>query len=455
VRIGIAPSQGIQVAPASLFFEATKGVDEAQSQELSITSAFAYTVQLPVWLQSYENSGRLFIDPVNTDSFAPGTYQEDIVLTSQEGEVRVPVTYKINANGFTDLLRNHINFTLDGLKVNYASLLSRTYVKVRYNIAVYDRAGAVVFKNHVTDVPLFNGKGFFVPGVLVGSLMPTIEEVAPFLGGLGSDQLLRPFSYYRSADVAMTLEERNLSDEAVQETVYLTNYLFQIGVAPAVFENSMGIPLNQGPLRVTRNSLAMFNFYREKGAHTLELHKNGVLLQRIAHTALQSSGYGMLLGFAAHKEGDLIQVKLADGNGGFHVRQYYVFPEGKESYHVAWVTANNQMELMECTGALAIGSEYTGIENLQYKDLVDVTEVLEVRKAQRVKVNTGWILKNNFPFVDSIARSKRAWLVINGQYVPMVPQSTKLANYDSETALYAYELDFKINPEHDYKVYTR
>jgi len=46
-------------------------------------------------------------------------------------------------------------------------------------------------------------------------------------------------------------------------------------------------------------------------------------------------------------------------------------------------------------------------------------------------------------------------LVVNGQYIPMVRQTTRLANYDSETSLYSYEIDFKINPEHDYKVYTR
>ena len=454
VIIKIAASRKITVSPSTLYFEATKGVSEAADQILNVTSPIPYTITAPDWLFVYTQDDRLVVDPVNTDSFAAGTYNGSIVLTSDEGSVTVSVVYKINPNGFTDLEQLQMNFTNDSKKVNYASKKSATYIKTTYSGIYYDYDGSRKRFDHITDVPLFNGNGHFFPGVLIGSIMHSIAEIDNFLPSNWSSALLLPFDYYRSASVDMVLEERNLSDDAIVETVYLSDYLFQKGMSPTAFAQSVGVSNTDSPLRVTVNSFAMFNFYRPSGSHTIEVHKNGKLLQRVEHAAGFNGGYGMLLNFAEHKEGDMIQVKLSQANVGSYVRRYIVFPEGKESYHIAWVTLNEQIELMEFTGALSIGSDYTSIENRVYKNLTDITEILEVRKAQRVKADTGWILKDNFPLVDSIARSRRAWLVIKGKYIPMVAQTPKLSNFDSERALYAYELDFKINPEHDYKVYS-
>jgi len=455
VIIKIAASREIQVSPAAMSFRATKGVEESPVQELSVTSPIAYTIEVPDWINTYEENGELFIGPVNTDSFSPGTYSGFITLTSDEGMVRVPVIYIIDPNGFTELLQGEINFTADTKKVNYATKRTGTYVKCAYSGTYYSVDGEGTNFNHTTDVPLFQGNGHFFPGVLLGSLLFSVRDILMFLTSLSQENIGKPFPYYTSASVNMLLEERSLADDTVRETVFLENYLFQKGMTPVAFDQSIGATGTESPLRVTPNSFAMFNFYRDPGIHTMEVHKNGQLLQRIEHLANDSSGYGMLLNFSAHKEGDMIQVKLRTAENGWYVRQYMVFPEGKESYHIAWVTNNEQIELMEFTGALSIGSEYSPIENRVYKDLVDITEVLDIRKAQRVKANTGWILKDNFAMVDSIARSRRAWLVIDGAYVPIVVQTSKLSNFNSESALYAYELDFKINPEHDNKVYSR
>jgi len=455
VIIKISASRNLEVSPKAMSFRATNGVEEAQVQVLYVASPIAYTLSVPDWINTYTENGNLIIYPVDTNSFSPGTYSGFITLTSEENTVRVPVIYIIEANGFTDLLQGEINFTADNKRVNYATKKTGTYVKASYTGTYYDIHGNPKEFNHTTDVPVYSGKGHFLPGVLLGSILESIGSIQDVITGNLVQQLLHPVPYFTSGSINMLLEERNLSNDALRETVYLEDYLFQKGITPVAFENSIGASATESPLRVTVNSYAMFNFYRDPGIHTMELHKNGQLLQRIEHVANYSSGYGMALNFAAHNEGDMIQVKLRTSGNAWYVRKYIVFPEGKESYHIAWVTKNEQIELMEFTGALSIGSDYSPIENRVYKDVVDITEVLEIRKTQRVKANTGWILKDNFALVDSIARSRRAWLLIDGAYVPIVVQTSKLSNYNSESALYAYELDFKINPEHDNKVYSR
>jgi len=455
VIIKIAQSRDILVLPKALFFTATKGIEEAPVQILNVVSALPYSISSPDFIDTYTDDGNLTVDPVNTDSFSPGTYTGFVVFTSADSTVRVPVVYVIEPNGFTDLFQNEINFTNDSQKVNYATKRLGTYIKATYTGTYFNSDANPLSFIHVSDVPLFKGNGHFFPGLLLGAMLESVKSIETFLPADWVQHLLRPFSYYRSASVNMMLEERNLGDDAIRETVFLENYLFQKGVSPVAFDKSIGASGTEVPLRVTVNSYAMFNFYRSAGIHNLEVHKNGQLLRRIEHAANDNSGYGMLLNFSAHKEGDMIQVKLRNAENSWYVRQYIVFPEGKESYHIAWANNNEQIELMEFTGALSIGSDYSPIENRVYKDLVDITEVLEIRKTQRVKANTGWILKDNFSMVDSIARSRRAWLVIDRVYVPIVVQTSKLSNFNSESALYAYELDFKINPEHDNKVYSR
>lgn len=457
VSINVSTSQEIQVNPSSLSFEATKGVEEAKPKVLIIKSPIPFVVERPDWLDYHEDGERYIFDPVNTDNFAPGTYYGDIVLTSAAGVVSVPVTYKVNANGFTDLLQNEINFTLDAIPIRYASKEFKTYIKCYFNILVYDHNGIGKTIEHVSDVPVFNGNGSFFPGSILEGLLIKINELKLFLPGDLTARVERPFQYFRSAVLNLTLEERSLGDETIKKKVFLNNYLFQKGIMPKFYASSVGLPLADGPIRVTPKSFGMLNFYRKSGIHEVSIYKNGKKYKSITHTALYNAGYGMLLDFKDHKEGDLIYIKVKDSTDGYYEKKYFVFPEGKESYHVAWVTANEQIEMLECTGALTIGSNYESIENAKFLNLVDLIEIMDIRKTQRVNLNSGWLLKDNFRLIDSIARSKKAWLILDNRDEPieMVPQSKSLSNFDSDQALYSYELTFKINPKHDYEVYSR
>ncbi len=456
VNINIADSQNIQVTPTSLYFEATKGVQEASPQKLTINSPFPYTFVVPDWLLWFGVGNDRFMDPVNTDSFSPGTYTGEIVMVSQEGEVRVPVTYKINANGFTDLLADHINFTKDQIDVNYASTLFKTYIRANYYIVYYDSNAIGSTVRHIADIPIFDGKGAFHPGTTLNGLLPNLTQLMGFALPW-SDNVNRVFNYFQSAVVRLTLEERYLNDDSLQNTVILDDLLFQKGRSPENFKNSIGVSMANAPLRVTKNSYAMFNFYRDRGIHTIELTKNGSQLQRISHTAIESSGYGMLLSMADHKEGDLIYASITAPDGTQYQRGYFMLPEGKESYHIAWATENEQLEIMEFTGGFGINSEYEQIQNRKYVNLVDVVDILETRKTQRVVANTGWVMKSNFEFIDSLTRAKRAWLILDGheKEIAMVPQTNAQSNYDSDRALYEYDVEFLINPDHDSEVYSR
>lgn len=253
------------------------------------------------------------------------------------------------------------------------------------------------------------------------------------------------------------MEQRNYSDGGLVETKEINNLLFVKGTKPNQFANDAGVMLSDYPVRVTPNSYGIINFIKRSGVHNIEVHVNGVLKRNIVHDTVNDSVFGMVFSFQSYMPGDLVYLKIENEEDGFFERRFYVFPENKESYHLAWVTEHEQLELLEFTGGYSIETEYERIENSVYKNLVNVKEILQTDKTQPLVANTGWILKDNHVLLDSLMRSKRAWLFLpNTDYkIALVPQGKKLANYDSDQATYAYDIEFTINPDNDAKVYPR
>ena len=459
INLTVRAAEGIKVAPKSFYFEATKGIEEAEPQAIQISSPEDYTYVVPDWLfigGIGSKELKSTVDPVDSAGLEAGEYVGEIKLQYPGGLATIPVTYKVNGNGYTKLQQGEINFSKDPLPINYATTLPKTYVKAKYYIAYYKGMDERHVFEHVQDIPIFEGKGSFFPGEIIHGILEKLTDIAVVLPTNLDVAVEKPFGYYRSAEVDIQLEERELVGDEVRDTVFLNNYLFQRGSSPAKFNKSVGVSLAESPTRVTRASYAMFNYYRAQGIYTIEIHKNGKRLRELFHTATQNGSYGMLLNFLEHKEGDLIYVNIKDGDNELYQKKFYLFPEGRESYHIAWESENEQLELLECTGDFTIGTNYESLENVKYSNRVDLIEILEVRKTQLVSVNTGWLLRENVALVDNLCRAKKAWLLLgDGDPIELVPQKKKLNNYDSDRALYDYGVDFKINPDNDSKVFTR
>ena len=460
VSISLAPTNEIRVNPPYLNFEATIGVVEAEAKALTIASTLSYTYDVPQWLIFSGVLGGNFngtVRPSASSNFVPGTYSGDIVLTSVEGTKTIPVTYKVKGNSFTELLPNKINFTRDQHFVNLATTIVGVYLKVTLDITTYSFTGEETIRQYPMHVPIFNGRAEFHPGEILHNILATLKDITQFIPSDLESRVEIPFDYYRPTNLNITMEQTAYSGSGVVKTDLLNNLLFVKGTQPVNYGDDCGIMLSQYPIRVTRNSYGMINFVKRSGIHSLEIHVNGKKEKTIAHDTVEESLFGMVLSFKDYREGDLVYVKLDNGDGGFYERKFYVFPENKESYHIAWVTEHEQLELLEFTGAYGIDSNYERIENSVYQNLVNIVEILKTNRTQPLRTNTGWVLKDNHVLLDSLMMAKRAWLFLpNTDYkIALVPQGKKQANYDSDRGTYSYDVDFLINPDNDAKVYPR
>lgn len=461
VGVFIAGDSEIKVTPSSFAFEAIIGVRDAVAQAIRVNSILPYTYTWPSWLTINGDVGNSFsgnVLPAAADNFAPGIYTGDIVLTSDEGEVSVPVTYTVKANGFTELLSDKINFTKDQLFVNVATKNTGNYLRVVYSLTWYSFKDVETTSEYVQHIPIFNGLGTFHPGEFVHNIMESLTDIAQFIPEDLESRVGIPFDYYTPAELDISMEQRSYGDDALLETAQLNNIQFVKGTMPNQFADDCGVMGSDYPIRVTPNSYGIINFIKRSGVHNIEVYKNGAKQRDIVHDTVSDSLFGMLFSFADYAPGDLVYLKItAADNQSLYERRFYVFPENKESYHIAWVTEHEQLELLEFTGGYAIDSEYQRIENSVYQNLVNVTEILETNKKQPLTANTGWVLKDNHVLLDSLMRSKKAWLFLpNTDYkIALVPQSKKMSNFDTETGQYAYDVEFKINPDNDAKVYPR
>lgn len=460
VTISLAPTQEIRVNPPYLEFEATIGVKEADAKALTIASSLSYTYDVPQWLIFSGALGGNFngtLRPSASSNFVPGTYNGNIVLTSTEGTKTIPVTYKVKGNSFTELLPNKINFTRDQHFVNLATTIVGVYLKVTLDITTYSFTGEQTIRQYPLHVPIFNGRAEFHPGEILDSILASLKDITQFIPTDLESRVEIPFDYYLPTSLNITMEQTAYSGAGVVKTDLLNNLLFVKGTRPINFNDDCGIMFAQYPVRVTRNSYAMLNFIKRSGIHAIEIHVNGKKEKTISHDTVQDSMFGMVVSFKDYKEGDLVYVKLDNEEGGFYERKFYVFPENKESYHIAWVTEHEQLELLEFTGGYGIDSNYERIENSVRQNLVNIVEVLRTNRKQPLRTNTGWVLKDNHVLIDSLMMAKRCWLFLpNTDYkIALVPQGKKLANYDSDRGTYSYDIDFLINPDNDAKVYPR
>jgi len=460
VNIFISPTNEITVEPNFFSFESIIGVKEASRQHIRIVSPLPYTYEIPPWLYiagiGSQNLQGL-VDPVDSVNFFPGTYEGNIKLTSAAGTVSIPVKYVIKANSYTDLLPSKLNFTKDQINIIVATKTIGAYIAASIFIKYFDFSGEEFSKTITTDLPIFDGKADFHPGTLVDSLMPGIKNVTDFIPVNIDSKINKPFPYYKPAVLNVKLDKIVYSNGVTLSSNTLNNILFVKGSSPVNYKDENGIAFSEHPVRVTPNSYGMFNFFKRSGLHTIKIYLNGKLEKSITHDTVLDSVFGMILSFKDYKEGDLVFVNLEGEEGTTLVKQFYVFPENIESYHIAWVTEHEQIEMLEFTGAITIGSKYKRVENTVFKNLVNVKEILDTTKEQSLTVNTGWVLKNNHVLIDSLVRSKIAWLFLPGtdSTIPLVPKSDALSNYNSERAVYAYDINFTINPENDAKVYPR
>lgn len=445
--------------PESLEFYAIKGISEAEPQNLFVFASEEYTFSGPPWLNIVLGTGQigniplpaLIVTPIPSVNLAAGVLQGNIVLQATiddvASEIVTPVTYVVDdmiSSPYGDLA-----FTLDPKFIGLSTPTEGTFYQVISNIKTFDFfTGAERLTLIPEKFPLFQKKQKFNVGQKVHQLMSRFYKPN------------ENYRQYKPAEVFFQVSEQWIESKEELRSVQTPPQIFVAGFTEIV---NPKMPILLEPVsetkRVTVNSYDLVNFLSENINHVWEVYRNGQL--HTEELLPKSLGWVCLkrLNFASFQPGDEITLEIKRQTGSalnpqFIQKNYIVFPEGKYSTHIIWENEFLLQSVFEFTGVFSIRSEFEATSQVLYQNLVEVLEVLEVRKTNKFQINTGWITIDDVNNIESLMRSRRAWVSINGKIIDLRAISKAMTNSDTERELVEYTIEFQINRSSNEKAYS-
>lgn len=294
-------------------------------------------------------------------------------------------------------------------------------------------------------IPLFQKAAKFNIGRIIHREMSNLNE-------LNSSELP-----YKTALVKITLQEFAFTDEeTVVSEIIVDNIQFIAGLLPNLKLGNFAIlTSNTNASRVTPLGFFNVTFLLPVGTHQLELLLNNtaVLTETVEITALNNIITKKVKAETYNANpGDVFSYTIKTKA---LAKQVVVFPKQLKSNHLLFINEFKLLDSLECTGVFNFDINYNQIKHKYKRDLVEITEVIETKNENAFTINTGWILKTDNITVDSIMRSKKAWLFINeSETIEMVPIPKKIENLNSDQPLYSFELEFTINNSVNAQNYT-
>jgi len=463
------------INPNQLVFTSIINVSEAETQLLNVVCPGAIVVSGPLWLIILNSTGALentsVIKPILSNNLSPGTYEDFIKVVANGLEYFIPVTFNVYENIELGVSTSGVNFTNDLDRITRLYNTSDFKINLKLSIT-YFRYGSLLPQLKVLsyNLALFNNRTEFFIGKTLNNILAELEALEDVqlqnlenLLPLDSFAFFRP--YYKPAKVNLEVDFIHANNSALNITESFQDLLFIKGRKPLkVFANTAVLNFYAEPLRVTPNSIALFNYYKTEN-HEFSIYKNGVLERSIGQAVGNNSMFCYRHKFNTYAPGDVVEIRLYkmmegalpsdfSSNPNYYVSQtYIVFPEGKQSYHIGWENEYGVLDLMEFTGDIAFNMAYESNIVKNYSSFKEYLRKIDTRRSQNVVINTGPVLQANPKRLDSLLDAKRAW-IINGNDDPiaLVPETKSLANYDSDQELYDYDLEFQINLNNDYKV---
>jgi len=135
-------------------------------------------------------------------------------------------------------------------------------------------------------------------------------------------------------------------------------------------------------------------------------------------------------------------------------KTFIVFPNDNYSNMIVWENEFLVQSALECTGTASIKTEFEFQTQKLFENLVEKIQTLSTTKEVKLYINTGWILKSDVDTIESILRSKRAWLLQNEVEINLVPVSKSIVNTDLERELIEFSLEFIINRTYNEETYS-
>lgn len=467
------------LTPSAFEFFAIKNILEAQSQQLHAIGPGTYTIESPYWLNVTPSSASgettIQVKPLLSANLSPGDYQGNIIITHDETEYTIPVTHQVVEFVSLGASIDALNFTDDHDTISNFYMFND--YKLLLNLAVtYFNYGNTLSNEFTLPVKLafFNYRTNYFIGRSIKNIMLELKQLSninltSFANQLANDSSMFIRNYYNPALVTLTAEFKHPSDTDQDETFVYENIKFVKGRKPLnAFPKTAILNYEQDIMRVTKNSVALFNFYKEE-PHQLRVFKNGELDEALNHHPGVNRLFAFKKTFENYTIGDVIEIRLHknidatvndawyNNQANYISRKYIVIPESnKGSYHIAWEDEYGVVDCMEFIGAITFGSSYESNTIKNYENFLETLRKIESKRGQTVVCNTGGIFKQNTKTIDSLLDSKRAWIISKKDEteIDLVPIGKNLSGYDSERELYSYDVEFQINEKNDHKSYS-
>lgn len=450
------PNQ-LSITPSSFNFQASKGLVEPTPQIGFLNGSAAYTMTTPPWLIVTPGNiidqsvliGNLTVVPIPTSNMVLGNYSGNIVFTytnafGTQSQLIVPVTYQLNSIVNDPYAGQENAFTLDNKFYEINTDLQDTYFQLNSEIKVYD-----FFNNEETIVlspdklPLFYGKGKINFGKRIHQVMKKFTEPN------------NNFFQYKQALFTLELVEMSHATNTILRTFNLNAQKFVAGLSEFVTASPTLLKISQEPTRVTKNSYAFINMLLPAGNFLMLTNKNN---NQVDSYSITSSGgiFTKKIYFSDFSPGDKITIQLLDPITGIispTQNIFLMFPDSRYSNQIVWENNFLLQNNLEFTGGFSLKPDYESTTQTTYKDLVEVMEIIENKKVSKFSINTGWVLKSDNITVDSLLRSKKAWLITPDENISLRPLTKTILQEDSERELVMYDVEFQINRSYDEKNY--
>ncbi len=335
-------------------------------------------------------------------------------------------------------------FSLDPSVFKLKTTNTNTYFQFDTTFIVYEFNSALA-------VPAF--KSYFIP-----------QKLIPFNGECEInankpihrlfDRFVEPndiYYQYNPAEVTLLVKEISFNTGLILRQATSNTYIITAGL----FNNGNQIfNFNSKPSRATVNSVIKLNFRVFSNQVNLLTFKNGQLISFDNQIAPYFDYVVCLVkNFLNYNPGDMIMFQTQDLDGNvLGSKTYCIFPEGKHSNIVTWENEYLLQTALEFTGNYNIGSEFEFLTHKGYANLVEYLEILETTKETKLTINTGWILQTDVDDIESLMRSKRAWIGPNN--INLRPIGKKMTNQDSERELIEFTIEFLINRKTNEETYS-
>lgn len=460
VNITIYNQNTLNLDPDEVNFYGVKGIQEPTPAHMIANSSEApFTITKSPWLIAVLETIEiqpgimgevLTVAPIPTANMAVGTYTGFVSISdtisgtpSQKTSV---VTYTLEGFMSSPYPSGSKAFTLDPLFFKFNTTNLESYIQLTAGFKTYDFISNVAYNELLNEkLPLFEGKGEINYGLQVHKLMRRFAE------------LNENYTQYKQAEFSLRADEISTVDGTVIRSATLPVIYFVAGLSNGIINSTGFLCFNQKPSRVTPNSIFYLNILIPDNNHEIVAYKNGTLLATIPLAYTDNTTLLLKVSFADYRQGDTIEFLLrAIGDTAIDgpKKTFFVLPAGRYSLNVFWEDEYLLQSVLEFTGGILVKSDFENRSQRLFKNLVEVLEIIESTKINKLSINTGWITRNDIDTIESIMRSKRVWIQLPDKTVALRPITKSMTNQDSERELIEYTIEFEINRQYNEETFS-